>query len=158
MSTTPGDLPAAKARPGGAGEPTAGGSGSRRRSARRTFAATVLVLESFVVLFATLVAFGLRVAPPGIVWAAGGTLAALLLLLVRPLHRPGGYLAGSLVQGLVLAGGLALFAAQAGGATFVATITTAVGVIFAALWVVGLRLGGRIDRERAQWDAAHPGG
>ena len=158
MSTTPGDPPAAQARPGGAEAPTARGPGTPRRSARRTFAATVLVLESFVVLFATLVAFGLRVAPAGVVWAVGGTLAALLAALVRPLHRPGGYLAGSLVQGLVLAGGLALFTAQAGGATFVAATTTAVGVIFAALWVVGLRLGGRIDRERAQWDATHPGG
>jgi hypothetical protein len=25
------------------------------------------------------------------------------------------------------------------------------------MWVVALHLGGRIDRERAEWDAAHPG-
>ena len=32
-----------------------------------------------------------------------------------------------------------------------------VGGIFVVLWVVALRLGGRIDRERAEYDAAHPG-
>ena len=33
-----------------------------------------------------------------------------------------------------------------------------VGGIFVVLWVVALRLGGRIDRERAEYDAAHPRG
>ena len=32
-----------------------------------------------------------------------------------------------------------------------------VGGIFVILWWVALRLGGRIDRERAEYDAAHPG-
>ena len=32
-----------------------------------------------------------------------------------------------------------------------------VGGVFVILWVVALRLGGRIDRERGEWDAAHPG-
>jgi len=27
--------------------------------------------------------------------------------------------------------------------------------VFCAMWVAALRLGGRIDRERAAWDAAH---
>ena len=32
-----------------------------------------------------------------------------------------------------------------------------VGGIFVVLWIVALRLGGRIDRERAEYDAANPG-
>ena len=31
-----------------------------------------------------------------------------------------------------------------------------VGGIFVVLWFVALRLGGRIDRERAAYDAEHP--
>jgi len=130
----------------------------RRRSARRTFAATVLLLEAFVVLFATLVAFGLRVAPTPAVWAVGGTLSVVLVVLSGALGRPGGYLVGSIVQGLILATGLVLLAAPVRAAPFVAGTALAVGVIFVALWIVALRLGGRIDREKVQWDAAHPDG
>ena len=130
----------------------------RKRSARRTFAATTLVLEGFVVLFATLAVFGLKAAPSGVVWPVGGALAVVLVLLPGLLSRPGGYLAGTVVQGLVLAGGLVMFAAPVSDAAFLATMTLVVGVIFVALWTVALRLGGRIDRERSEWDAAHPDG
>ncbi|MGV8967607.1 MAG: DUF4233 domain-containing protein [Cellulomonas sp.] len=130
----------------------------RRRSARRTFAATVLMLEAFVVFFATLVSFGLRVAPTGVVWAVGGTLSVVLVLLSGMLRRPGAYLAGSIVQGLILASGLVLLAAPARAASFAAATAIFIGVVFVALWVVALRLGGRIDREKAQWDQDNAGG
>ena len=151
MTTAPSDAPSSGPGPGGAARPA-----KRRRSARHTFAATVLVLEGFVVFFATLVAYGVRAAPPGVVFAVGGSLALVLVLLSGMLSRPGGYLAGTVVQGFVLAGGVVLFAAPVRSATFVAGTTLVVGVIFAVLWVIALRLGGRIDRERAEWDAAHP--
>jgi len=128
------------------------------RSARRTFASTVLVLESLVVCFATLVAFGLRVATPALVWAVGGTLSVVLVVGAGMLSRPGGYLAGSIGQGLVLVSGVTLFAAPVRTAGFVAMIALVVGAIFVTLWVVALRLGGRIDRERTRWDVVHPGG
>src|SRR5919112_1588615 len=92
------------ASPPPAGVPSGAGTGSpavpvrRKRSAKRTFAATTLMLEAFVVLFATLVAYGLRVAPAGVLWLAGGGLAVVLLVLSGSLGRPGGYLAGTLVQ------------------------------------------------------------
>ena len=129
----------------------------RRRSARRTFAATTLLLEAFVVLFATLAAFGLRVAPTVAVWAVGGVLSGVLILASGSLRRPGDYLFGSIVQGVILAGGLVLLAAPVAAAPFVGGTALAVGIIFVALWVVALRLGGRIDREKADWDAANPG-
>lgn len=154
MTTGPSDAPAG----GPDGDDPARPAVRRRRSARHTFAATTLLLEAFVVFFATLVAFGLRVAPPGVVWAIGGVLAVVLVLLPGMLSRPGGYLAGSVVQGFVLAGGLVLYAAPIEGAAFVASMTLAVGVVFVALWIVALRLGGRIDRERAEWDAAGAAG
>jgi hypothetical protein len=118
---------------------------ARKRPAKPQFAQTVLVLEAFVVFFATLVAFGLKAAPPAVVWTAGGVLIGTLVLLSGLVRHPGGYLAGSLAQLAVLACGV------------VVTTMYAVGGVFAVLWFVALRLGGRIDRERAQWDAEHPG-
>lgn len=115
-----------------------------RRPARQQFGAVVLQLEAFLVLFATLVAFGLRVADPVAVWTVGGALAVVLLLLSGLLRSPGGYLAGSVVQVLVVASGVLV------------PMMYALGGIFVVLWVVALRLGSRIDRERAEFDATNP--
>jgi hypothetical protein len=119
----------------------------RKPPARRQFASTILTLEALVVLFATLVAYGLRAAPPGVVWGVGGSLTVVLLLLAGLLRQPGAYVAGSIAQVAVV--GLGFF--------FQIPMMYVVGGIFVVLWVVSLRLGGRIDRERAEWDAAHPG-
>ncbi len=113
-------------------------SAPARRSARHQFAATVLVLEAFVVGFATLVAFGLRLAEPRVVWTLGGALVASLVLGAGLLRRPGGYVVGSVLQVAVV------------GAGVVVPMMAVVGTIFAVLWFTGLRLGGRIDRERAE--------
>lgn len=115
----------------------------RKAPAKRQFAATVLMLEALLVLFATLVAFGLRVADPAVVWTAGGVLVVVLVVLSRLAGQPGSYVAGSVVQGIVLAG------------AFVIPLLLVIGLVFVAMWVTALRLGGRIDRERAEWDAAH---
>ena len=119
----------------------------RKPPARRQFASTILTLEALLVVFATLVAFGLRAAPPGVVWAVGGSLAVVLLLLAGLIKQPGAYVAGSIAQVLVV--GLGYF--------FQIPMMYVVGGIFVVLWIVSLRLGARIDRERAEWDAAHPG-
>nr|WP_035060612.1 DUF4233 domain-containing protein [Cellulomonas bogoriensis] len=108
------------------------------RSARRQFAGTILVLEAFVVLFATLVAFGLRVAPAGVVWLLGGVLLVSLVLVAGLLRWPAGYVAGSALQVPVLAVGVAV------------PMMFVVGAVFVVLWVVALRLGARIDRERLE--------
>jgi len=147
-SSAPGPGPGAD--PPGGGQP----GPARRRSVRHTFAASTLVLEGLAVFFATLVVFALRMAPAGVVWAVGGSLALVLVLLAGMLSRPGGYLAGSVAQVVVLAGGLVLFAAPIDDAAFVAGVTLVVGLVFVGLWVGAMRLGGRIDRERAEWDAA----
>ena len=141
MTTPPADGPAESR--AGAALPAA--RVVRKRAATVQFTQTILVLEAFVVLFATLVAFGLRVAPTPTIWTTGGVLTVTLLVLSGLMGRPGGYVAASVAQVVVLASGLVV------GAMIV------IGGVFAVLWVVALRLGGRIDRERAEWDAAHPG-
>lgn len=107
-------------------------------SARRQFAATILVLEAFVVAFAALTAFGLRVVEPSVAWGVGGSLALALVLVSGMLRWPGAYVAGSVLQVAVVATGVAV------------PEMYAVGGIFVVLWVVALRLGGRIDRERRE--------
>lgn len=116
----------------------------RKRPAKRQFTQAMLVLEAFLVLFATLVAFGLRVAPPAAVWTLGGVTAVVLLALSGYVGRPGGYVAGTLAQVGVLAFGVLV------------PMMYGIGAVFVVLWVVALRLGGRIDAERAAWDAQHP--
>ena len=117
----------------------------RKRPAKPQFTQTILVLEAVVVFFATLVAYGLRVAPTATVWLVGGGLCVLLILLSGFVSRPGGYAAGWVGQVLVLAGGIWV------------PMMFFVGGLFVILWWVALSLGGRIDRERAEYDAAHPG-
>lgn len=111
----------------------------RPRSAKRQFAASILVLEAFVVGFAVLVAYGLRTADPAVVAGVGGALALSLLLAAGMAGRPGGYVVGSVLQLPVVA------------ATAVSDpVMVVLGLVFLGLWVVALRLGGRIDRERAE--------
>ena len=103
---------------------------------------SVLVGEVFIVLFASLVAFGLRLAEPGVVWAVGGgAMAACVVCAGLPRHKFG-YVLGSVIQALLLLSG------------FVLPMMFIVGAIFAIIWAVALRVGGRIDVERQERYAA----
>ncbi|KQU00768.1 hypothetical protein ASG53_06490 [Sanguibacter sp. Leaf3] len=115
-----------------------------KKAAKPQFTSTMLVLEAFVVLFATLTASRLIDVPASTVWIVGGVLALVLVILSRTVAAPGGYIAGSLVQLPVLA------------ISIVIPLMIPVAVVFIALWVVSLWLGAKIDRERAEYDAAHP--
>lgn len=111
----------------------------RPGSARQTFAVSVLMSELFVVLFATLVAHGLQIADRGVVWGVGGA-AMVACAVATALVRRGraGYVVGTVVQVLLVVSGLAL------PSMFV------IGGLFAVLWFVSLRVGGRIDVEREE--------
>jgi hypothetical protein len=125
-----------------------------RKPAKVQFAATVLQLEAFAVLFGALALYGLRgsayergplvLDSTVALWVVTGVLVVVLVVLSRTVSRPGGYVAGSVAQVPVLAMGLLL------------PMMLVVGLVFAGMWVVALRLGGRIDRERAAYDATHP--
>ncbi|MCV2396075.1 DUF4233 domain-containing protein [Actinotalea sp. M2MS4P-6] len=114
-----------------------------RRSARRQFCATILGLEVLVVLFAALVLYGLRLLDPTTLLIASVALGLSLTVAAGLQGGPGGVVAGSVLQvPLPLAGILV-------GEPMLIVI----GLIFVALWVVAVRLGGRIDRERAEREA-----
>lgn len=120
----------------GAG-PTPGPPVDRTRSTRRAFATVVLGFEALVVLFAGLVAKDLSPLSPAAALGASAALAVLCLLAAGLLRGPVGYPVGWVVQVLLVAGGFWV------GMMFV------LGALFAGLWVAALRIGGRIDRERA---------
>jgi hypothetical protein len=110
-----------------------------QRSARRQFTATILGLEVLVVLFAALVVFGLRLVDPGPLAAGAGALGLSLVLAAGLQGRPGGVVVGSVLQVPLTAVGVWLGMPMLVG----------IALLFVVLWVVGLRLGTRIDRERA---------
>lgn len=132
------------------------GMPKKRRSVKVMFASTVLLLEAFVVLFATLVVFGLRsdTIPVGLILGIGLTLSAVLVVSCALLTKPYGIALGWVLQVLVIATGIA------------EPMMFLVGVLFAATWLYGIRTGGRLDREnaqrdreQAQWEQANrPGG
>ncbi|HLS25446.1 MAG TPA: DUF4233 domain-containing protein [Beutenbergiaceae bacterium] len=120
----------------GASEPS--GQPRAQRSARVIFCATVLGLEAFVVLFAALVAIGLELAEPAVVWTVTGIAALACLVLAGLVRYRAALVLGSLVQVGLIAAGLVI------------PMMYFVGGIFAVIWVVALRLGNRIDVERAE--------
>jgi hypothetical protein len=116
----------------------------RKKPAKPQFTSTILMLEGVLVLFAALTAYGLQVLPGPVIWTVAGVMFVVFLLLSRMVTAPGGYIAGSIAQLLVLACG------------FVIPMMFLLGVVFLALWIAAYRLGARIDAERAAYDAEHP--
>ena len=113
-----------------------------QRSALVIFTQTTLLLEALATFFAALVVWGLGRADvidvsPGLVWVAGSALAAgFALASSRASSRWGRWL------------GWALHAPLIAGGLLVPSVAF-VGVMFLCVYAVGVRWGGRIDRERA---------
>ncbi len=121
-----------------------------KKSARVQFLSTTLVLEAIVVLFATVVAVkfvqidALQI-PTTTLWTVGGALALIMILISRLQQTPYGLIAGSAVQLPFIAMSLYVDA------------MLVVAIVFVGLWVASAWLGTKIDRERAEYDAEHPG-
>lgn len=121
-----------------------------QRSALAIFTQTTLLLESLATFFATLVTWGLSRAgtvdvEPGLIWLAGMLLAALFALAsARASARWGRWL------------GWALHLPFIAGGFWVPTIAF-VGIVFLAVYALGVRWGARIDRERAERAASEAG-
>jgi hypothetical protein len=91
-----------------------------------------------VVFFAALVAKDLTSLGTATAVGAGVALALACLVVAGTLGRRGGFAAGWVLQVLVVTTGVWVPA------------MIFLGVLFAALWVGALRLGARIERERAR--------
>jgi uncharacterized membrane protein len=135
-------------------QPAPGDRIKPKKSALVQFTSTTLLLEVFLVIFATLAVWGLRnsefgrgplqIESSAAIWALGGVLAVVLMILSRAQGSAAGRAAGTVAQVPVLAMGLLV------------PMMFLVGGVFVVLWIYALRLGTRVDRERAEYDAAHP--
>ena len=110
----------------------------RNRSTKATLGSLVMVFQSVVVFFATLVGFGLQVYPdPAVIWGVGLGLSVLLMIFPAVLGKPGTYLLGWILQGIVLSLGIWV------------PLMYLLGAIFLAMWAWGMIAGGTIDKARA---------
>ncbi len=110
----------------------------KQRPARVVFGSTVLWSEVFVVFFALLVAYGLRVAEPTTLSILAGIGMVSCAVAARLQRTRVGIVLGSAVQVLLLLGGLLV------------PMMFVVGGIFTIIWALGVWLGLKIDRERAE--------
>jgi len=108
-----------------------------------TLTAVLLLLEAFLVFFATLVAVtllpGSTGPSSGAVWAVGLALALVCLVAAGLTRRPGGLAVGAVLQGVLVATG------------FVVPAMFVVGAGFVLLWLWLVRVGRRIDADRRRW-------
>ena len=110
----------------------------RNRSTKSTLGSLVMVFQSVVVFFATLVGFGLQVHPePAVIWGVGLGLSVTLMIFPLFLGKPGSYLMGWILQGVVVSLGLWV------------PLMYLLGAVFLGMWAWGMIAGGTIDKARA---------
>ena len=107
-----------------------------KKSTQRTLGSMLMAFESFVVFFATLVAFGLKVADGPTVWAVGLTLSFLLIATPAILGRKYSYYWGWFLQLAIVAIGIWV------------PLMYVVGGIFVCLWAWAMIAGSTIDKAR----------
>jgi len=111
----------------------------RSVSTKRTLGSMLMAFEAFVVLFATLVAFGLKAADTTVVWVVGLALALLLIATPAVLGKRGSYVWGTILQvGIVLTG-------------IWVPLMWILGGILLCLWAWALIAGSTIDKARANY-------
>lgn len=110
----------------------------RNRSTKATLGSLVMVFQSVVVFFATLVGFGLQVYPdPAVIWGVGLGLSVLLMIFPAVLGKPGTYPLGWVLQAIVISLGIWV------------PLMYVLGVVFMGMWAWGMIAGGTIDKARA---------
>jgi len=114
-----------------------------QRPAALVFTQAVLALQAFAALFATLLVSGLDKAgsvnvPAGVTWGGGLALVLLLGYAVGQQKKRWGRWLGWILQLPMLVGAV------------IEPAIAIIGVMFVGLWIMALRIGGRIDRERAE--------
>lgn len=122
-----------------------------KRGAREQFLSMNLVLEAIVVMFGTVVAVKFAQvgqlkleAGTSSLWIMGGALAVMMIVASRLQKSEMGRYFGAVLQVPFLAMGL------------VVDLMIIPAIVFVAIWVASWWLGAKIDRERAEYDAAHP--
>jgi hypothetical protein len=112
----------------------------RNRSTQRTLGSMLMAFESFVVFFAMLVAFGLKVADGPTVWAVGLSISFLLIITPAVLGKKYSYAWGWLLQIVVVSTGIWV------------PLMYVIGGIFVCLWAWAMIAGSTIDKARAAYE------
>ena len=128
----------------------ADGTRSRRTRVRRVRSATesllsiALLLEAVLVFFVVMVAYGLKVLPPGAVFGGGVLLVVLLLVAGRLAGRAMGVWLGWVLQAALITIGILL------------PLMYFIGAIFAVIWIYCFITGRRLDRQKATYLRDNP--
>ncbi|WP_343043608.1 DUF4233 domain-containing protein [Rathayibacter agropyri] len=111
------------------------GRSRRTRTVRESLGSIVLGFEAVIVVLATLVGFGLKVADPVVVLVSGAVLCLALVATVGLLNRLVGFRVGWVLQFVIVASGLLV------------PIMYVVGGAFVALWTYCMVTGTRLDAQ-----------
>ncbi|HYZ57680.1 MAG TPA: DUF4233 domain-containing protein [Streptosporangiaceae bacterium] len=126
----------------GAAEPGRAGTARRRpipRPILRRLCATVLAFEAIVIVLAMPVAITVEHVRQASAGAVGGGLALAAVLLAAAVGRARwALIAGTVLQGLIIAAG------------FEVTALYVLGIIFAAFWFTGIWMAGRLERAESR--------
>lgn len=109
-------------------------------STQRLLASMLLAFESLVIFFATLVAFGLKVADPALVFLVGGSFVLIMILMPAILGSKVSYYFGWAVQVAVTLTGIWV------------PLMWLVGAIFICLWAWAMIAGSTIDKARRNFE------
>jgi Protein of unknown function (DUF4233) len=104
----------------------------------RFLCAAVLAFEAVVAALGIAPAMALANVDPGVAVGGGLGIATACVVAAASLPRRWAYVAGSVLQAVVILTGL------------VVPGMAIVGVVFAALWVTAIYLGGRVERIRRE--------
>lgn len=115
----------------------------KTKSIKRMLASILMAFESFIVFFATLAGFGLKVADGPVVWAVGLTLSFLLILTPGILGRKGSYAFGWVLQAAIVAIGFWLVP------------MFYIGGVFACMYAWAMIAGSTIDKAKLAYERAN---
>ena len=116
----------------------------RLRSASESLLSIALLLEAVLVFFVVMVAYGLKVLPPGTVFGGGALLVVLLIVAGRLAGRAAGVWLGWVLQAALIAIG------------FLLPLMYFIGAIFAVIWIYCFITGRRLDRQKATYLRDNP--
>lgn len=114
------------------------------RSYIQLFNRATLSIEIIIIFIAGMTAYGLKMAPATHIWITTGVVGALCLLALGLARHPIGLGLAAVVQVLLVLSGF-----------FIPTMWF-LGGVFAIIWVVGVILGRKIDREKRHYMLTHP--
>jgi phosphoglycerol transferase MdoB-like AlkP superfamily enzyme len=112
----------------------------KTKSLKRSLGSMALAFESFVVFFAMLAAFGLRLADGVTVWTIGLSISIIMILLPGVLGKKGSYAVGWALQVLVL--GISIFTIAYSPLGYGYLVFS---IIFIGIWAWAMIAGSTVD-------------